>query len=485
MNRRITLILSMSLAVLWTACSVEEDYIGEEPQGVELTVTASLPGESDTKTILQDSEVYWTPGDAINLFFGNQSSGQFTSNLVNPSATAEFSGTLTVATGSTELGSTGKSFWGVYPYDENNTCDGNSVTLTIPSIQASLAGSFADKLNPAVATSPGVDLAFYNVCAPFYFSVTQTGVTSVTFRGNNNEDVAGRVQVTMDSNGKPVADVVENQGVKSITINAPEGGFVPGTTYVLILIPQTLSSGYTLTLNRRFRTASCVVSKNSEFIRAVGRSKYNADEGLTYVAPIPDAIDLGLSVKWGSFNIGASEPAEYGEYYAWGETEPKSEYSWSTYIWCNGTNNTLTKYVGSSSYGTVDNKTELDLEDEVAKVILGGSWRLPTYQECNELATNCTWVWTDNYEGTGVAGYIATSKVTGHTDKSIFLPAAGRCNSTLFQTGLVGHYWSSTVYLGSNHLNDYAMGLEFTSSGSPSANFRERCQGLSVRPVSE
>ena len=100
----------------------------------------------------------------------------------------------------------------------------------------------------------------------------------------------------------------------------------------------------------------------------------------------PEAIDLGLpsGLKWASFNLGASKPEEYGDYFAWGETTPKDEYNWDTYAWCMGASNTITKYCTKSNYGYnrfTDGKTVLDQEDDAAHVNLGGNWRMPTDAE--------------------------------------------------------------------------------------------------------
>ena len=155
-------------------------------------------------------------------------------------------------------------------------------------------------------------------------------------------------------------------------------------------------------------------------------------------------VDLGLSVKWATCNVGASKPEEYGDYFAWGETQPKSTYNWSTYKYCNGSYNTLTKYNNSSSYGTVDNKTKLELSDDAARANWGGSWRMPTRAEQGELRENCTWTWTTQ---NGVNGYKVTSKKNGN---SIFLPAAGyRDVSSLSNAGSYGDYWSSSLFSGS------------------------------------
>ena len=195
-----------------------------------------------------------------------------------------------------------------------------------------------------------------------------------------------------------------------------------------------------------------------------------------------ELVDLGLSVKWRGWNLGASKPEEYGDYYAWGETSLKDNYFWSTYKWCNGSYNSLTKYNTSSNYGTVDNKTVLELEDDVAHVVLGGNWRMPTDAEWTELRDNCTWTWTSDYNGTGVAGRIVTSNKTGYTDKSIFLPAAGyRLVTNLYFAGSSGNYWSSSL----DTDEPDGVWLVGFDSGGVSRYDRYRYYGFSFRPVSE
>ena len=211
-------------------------------------------------------------------------------------------------------------------------------------------------------------------------------------------------------------------------------------------------------------------------------SGITAECAVSVVIAVPEIVDLGLSVKWATFNLGATEPEEYGWYFAWGETEPKDVYSWSTYKWCNGSSKTLTKYNTKSSYGTVDNKTVLDPEDDVASVMLGGKWRMPTDAEWTELRNNCTWTWTSNYNGTGVSGRIVTSKVEGHKDKSIFLPAAGHRYATgLNDAGSFGYYWFSSLDAGKP---SYAWSVDFYSGDAYTYGYL-RYLGHSVRPVTE
>ena len=188
-------------------------------------------------------------------------------------------------------------------------------------------------------------------------------------------------------------------------------------------------------------------------------------------------VDLGLSVKWATCNVGASKPEEYGDYFAWGETQPKNTYDWSTYKWCNGSYDTQTKYCTKNSYGTVDNKTQLELSDDAARANWGGSWRMPTHEEQEELRTQCTWTWTTQ---NGVYGYKVTSKKSGYTNNSIFLPAAGcRYVSSLYIAGSDGSYWSSSL---STDFPGHAYYLYFNSA-RVDWNGYYRCVGFTVRPV--
>ena len=157
-------------------------------------------------------------------------------------------------------------------------------------------------------------------------------------------------------------------------------------------------------------------------------------------------VDLGLSVNWATCNVGATSPEEYGDYFAWGETEPKEYYDWSTYKYGTGYYE-MTKYCNRSDFGKdgfIDNKTRLDSEDDAATVNWGGSWRIPTSDEMAELKTQCTWTWiTQN----GVNGYLVTSNVEGYTNRSIFFPAAGSICSgnTVSSAGEKGIYWLDSL----------------------------------------
>lgn len=204
-------------------------------------------------------------------------------------------------------------------------------------------------------------------------------------------------------------------------------------------------------------------------------------------------VDLGLpsGLLWATCNVGANSPEDYGDYFAWGETEGynsgKTNFWWSTYKWMQEGYSDwwyITKYtyadgqtsgIWYDSNGNFigDNKTVLEPADDAAHINWGGSWRMPTYEELDELTTKCTWEWTTQ---NGVNGH----KFTGPNGNSIFLPAAGgRNGSGLLGAGSFGYYWSSSLNMG---ISPYACLLLFVSDNMY-GDIKYRFFGLSVRPV--
>ena len=181
-------------------------------------------------------------------------------------------------------------------------------------------------------------------------------------------------------------------------------------------------------------------------------------------------VDLGLSVKWATYNVGASSPEDYGHYFAWGETSIKSEYLDSN---CPTDGLSISQL---QSQGYIDSEGKLTPQYDAATANWGGDWRMPTYSEQVELLNNCTWTWiTQN----GVDG----CNVKGPNGNSIFLPAAGyRDGSSLDYAGSYGGYWSSTP--NDNGYDDNSYGLDFGSDFQDMFGYL-RNNGHSVRPVVE
>ena len=189
-------------------------------------------------------------------------------------------------------------------------------------------------------------------------------------------------------------------------------------------------------------------------------------------------VDLGLpsGTLWATCNVGADAPEDYGDYFAWGETQPKSIYNWSTYQYCNGSYNTMTKYCNNSGYGYngfTDNLTTLLPEDDAATANWGAGWRMPTEEEWQELYYNTTCTWTTQ---NGVNGKLFTAS----NGNSLFLPAAGyRHDSSLSDAGSDGYYWASSLDTGYPY---GAWGFYF-GSGYAGVNSNYRSYGRSVRAV--
>lgn len=192
-------------------------------------------------------------------------------------------------------------------------------------------------------------------------------------------------------------------------------------------------------------------------------------------------VDLGLpsGTMWAYCNVGAGKSEAYGSYFAWGETEPKSDYSWDNYKW--GDWNELTRYCTSSEYGKdgyrdVTNPefgkalTELLPEDDAARAKWGGKWRMPTQKDFEELIAKAPSTWTDNYKNTGVKGRI----FTGSNGKSIFLPAAN-----IHDGVRSGDYWTSTLF---TSMPFYAIGIYFGKSNMK-IDSNSRYVEHTIRPV--
>ena len=191
-------------------------------------------------------------------------------------------------------------------------------------------------------------------------------------------------------------------------------------------------------------------------------------------------VDLGLSVKWATCNVGADSPEDYGDYFAWGEVVPKTYFDWSNYKWVQEGDDDLIKYFTDEWYGNevpVDNKTVLEAVDDAASVNMGGAWRMPTITEVEELINGCIWTWTTL---NGVEGYEVKSKTN---DNSIFLPAAGGWaedeHGGLREECL---YWCSSLSIEGQY---GAWSLDAIPFEGITENPISRYYGLSVRGVTE
>lgn len=472
-------------AWLVASCSVkEEGFKTTQQDDVIYYASFEQPAEEGTRVYAnEDLLLRWTADDRVSIF------GKITYNQQYKflGETGDNSGGFSKVDGAEYVtGNPISHTVSVYPYQSSTKITEDEVlSLNLPSEQHYAENTFGLGDNTMVSVSEDNFLQYKNVGGYLVIKLYGEGVSvsSITLKGNNSEKLAGKATVTMPVDGDPSVEMA-SEATTEITLicetpvqlgaNAEES-----TEFWFVVPPVTLDKGFTVSITKASGSVFEKSTSKSVTIERNHLSKMSPIEveGGNPVTPsVPDAVDLGLSVKWASFNLGATKPEEYGDYYAWGETTMKSNYAWSTYKWCNGSEATLTKYCTDSYYGYnnfTDFKKVLDPEDDAAHVNLGGKWRMPTDDEWTELRENCTWTWTTQ---NGVRGRL----VTGSNGNSIFLPAAGdRYNTVLYDAGSFGLYWSSS--LGAGSLNR-AGGVSFSSEYV----FRDklsRCLGQSVRPV--
>lgn len=229
-----------------TACTKDVQTPGTTETGEQIIFTAVAPGY--TKTVIEnDNSVYWSPNDEIKICYGADASGKFTSTNTTPIAATTFSGYFDNFEGSIDVGGTANDFWAVYPYSNASSCDGNSVTVQVCSAQKGMIGTFAPGMYPIVARSQNLLLPFRNLCGGVRFTVNNSDIRKVVFKGNDGEVLAGNFKVGMNSTEHPVVLSVLNPETE-VSITAPDGGcFVPGEPYYIVLRPIELSKGFTMT----------------------------------------------------------------------------------------------------------------------------------------------------------------------------------------------------------------------------------------------
>ena len=384
----------------------------------------------------------------------NSGSAAFTSNTITSTQwpTLEQHGAVFLPMGGYRNGTTVNSV-GELCFYWSSSCNGSGTTYSV--------GIFDSSVNSSYNDNPRFGNAVRLVCQSNP-RVRTIGVSEVTTSGatvSGEVDFTGTVQtrgVCWNTTGSPtVNDNYYYAGTGKGSYTAQLTGLEPKTTYHVRAYAK-IGNVYRYGNELTFTTASDCIAGGHEY------------------------VDLGLpsGLLWATCNVGADNPEDYGDYFAWGETQPKDYYNWSTYQYCNGSNTTLTKYCNNSSYGYngfVDNQTTLFPEDDAATANWGSGWRMPTKEEWQELYNNTTVTWTTQ---NGVNGRLFTAS----NGNGLFLPAAGfRGNSSLSNAGSKGYYRSSSL---DTDLPFNAWLLYF-NSGSTYVGYNYRFGGFSVRPVLE
>lgn len=487
MKRSYISLATYSLLLL-VSCTNESEVIQSVKESPKTFYATTESYNPQTKTSLNLSgNVLWKTGDQVSIFNVSTINQQY---QVTDQSDGKTSASLyQVTTPGFVAGTDLPTNIAYYPYSASNEIAKNGsnyeITVSLPSTQNYAENSFGNGSFPmAAVTEDGSDmnLKFKNVLGGLKLQLTGTDVISrIVVSGNNNEILCGDATVTASNTSTPTI-VLSDDTKTSVTLDCGSGVQLNSETptlFIIALPPMIMTGGFTIDIfYKEWKTQQIKTTRSQTITRSALLTMPIVAVTLEPISPYV-AVDLGLSVKWATFNVGATAPEEYGDYFAWGETETKSTYDWSTYKFCNGSKDTQTKYNYNSNYGVVDNKTTLDLEDDVAHVKWGGEWRMPTRTEIIQLENNCTWDWTTQ---NGVKGYLVTSNVSGYEGASIFLPVSGFIfNTSLYYCDEVAYYATSSLDV-QMYASDY-FALQITSNG-PRARFTQsRATGNPIRPV--
>lgn len=285
MKKHLTAIAGVCAAMVFSSCeNLTEDFgIGGAK---EVTIHASVAEQPvDTKSAIDEFgnekvTFKWLAGDAISVFFGDSEGSIFVTDVT--ASKAKFKGTIGAVMGGGDDLTDETSLWGVYPYDKNTTCDGSSITMTLPHEQGAAEETFADDLFPSIARSTNFTMAFYPVCGSIRFKVSDPEIVKVTLSGNNDEDLAGTATVSMPLGGAPVVDVI-SEGQKELVMKAPDGGcFDTSKYYYFVMYPTDFTEGLTITYYKKGEKASYVLNSSVKLGRNRFMSATNKDSGLTF-----------------------------------------------------------------------------------------------------------------------------------------------------------------------------------------------------------
>lgn len=512
------IVLFAVVLAIAASCSIKEMETANVPAPSMYGYTEE---DQATKTaITVDGEgvgtIWWKPADNINVFFGTTSVRYYSTN-VEDATTVVFETSDMI--GSTESASTSK--WGLYPFSSSATCDGSAITTTIPAAQHCVPETFGNNLFPMIAHTSSNELHFKNVCGGIKFSLSRDDIQSITFSGNNNEDIVGQVRLSLDGEDNPVATVVA--GEKTITLTPSTGTtFASGTNYYLVMLPAVLSQGFTMTFETETELGTFeYTAKSIEIKRSVFAKKADIDDYATFVPKdiMPDYIEGGVNLGKGIAVLGDWDnnaatpnttlywaPVNCG-YEETGSVNTDSDHRLGKlYQWGAGDSGLLQK----NNYGSqVEARSKYYNEPTASQWAnsFGGKasdkwnnnqgpcpegWRLPTSKEFEVLFAGINgyqsgWVSAATY-ASHIGTYPGVEFFGANSDKEqgtgVFFPAAGWCygDGTATGRGTDVRYWSSTPEEWSPYTYAY---LLYSNSSQRYTNAVTRAVSCSVRCVKE
>ncbi len=480
-------------ALMLSSCSKDDEFAdagtGAPSASGKVTFVAAIE-ENDgpsPRTMVEISggqgDITWSAGDAISVVNSKKNFDKFVIVEGAGTTTASFEGEF-------EEGTTGGNF-AIYPAGAH-TYNGTTLTVNLPSTYGDTETEYtpnANVLMMAQKEGEGTMLFFKHLGGLLYFNVDlPVGTTSVSLTakgicGDFTVDMSGAnptITKAADATMQTVTyrfKAVEEACTKTFYFPVPTGEYKD----LLISVADDeygVTERISFTSAQTLERATVAKLKNITAELLAGKQKW---------------VDLGLpsGTLWATCNVGATTPTAYGDHFAWGETESalasgKTVYTWANYKWCAGTKTTLTKYVPaawSSEFGNngySDEYKSLEPEDDAAYKKWGIAWQTPSHDQLVEMRDNTTNVWTTNYQGTGVNGYLFTSTKEGYTHRSIFLPVTGFYRQNGLEDGAYGYYMHSTLPTGEPWTYQYLLiGSDYFGFYSGA----ERRWGMCVRPV--
>lgn len=296
------LLAALLTAVLALSCSKSEEGLSKKEAGKRyITIEAALAevgANPSTKTAIQsDGSVFWNPGEAISIFYaqGTDGGSKFVSTNTEPVAVASFSGNIGVITGSGEVTPEQTSFWGVYPYAEDISCNGSSITMTLPSAQVSGAGTVSDGQLPTMGRSEGLRIPFYNICGGIKFTLTRSDIVKVVFSARGDETLAGTMNVGFGENNRPQINSIAGDE-NEITVTPQTGdAFIAGTTYYAVLPPVLLSQGVDVSFFTPTKVGTYTNSNSIQINRSGFKKLENKDSGIEFRDIVADLSSNGTA----------------------------------------------------------------------------------------------------------------------------------------------------------------------------------------------
>ena len=485
MKKYIQSMMAFAAIVSFASCSSEDNNttIENESATKVMTFTATQEGnEASTRAILSGTNIHWDSEDKISIFDGTNNN-QFTLTAGAGSTSGKFSGEAGQST----------SYTAVYPYQSTASLSGTNVTnVTIPATQTATANSFDKNAALMMAQSNSTTLEFKNVVG--YVKVKPKFACSkieLEAAEGSSDILAGKGTLNWNG-GNPKINITEETS-KTITLN---GSIAKDNSYYIVVPTGTLNRMWKITFTAddgkkytRYCSKPLTIERNK--IINLGNfatdSPFWADEYRGNKVTYEQEVDLGLTITgsdnkkykviFANANLTANGLAtnEYGDYFAWGATEPwYTSYTGTNFNdWKPGHTNGYANGTAPTFNGKYDEKKDFEMSDDPARKILGGGWQIPTKTIWEELKSKMNNLTKKGFNSER-KGYEFVNN-----DQTLFLPAAGEVNGTSFNyVGSYGEYWSGTAYSSTD-----AYYLSFDESGFNVQIIYDRYCGYSVRPV--